>query len=402
MLQLFTLLYADDTIILSNTEKDLQYSLQIYAEYCQKWKLIVNIDKSKILVFGKDTKRINFTLNGVELERVKTFKYLGLMFSKNGKYVNAVKHNIDKARKASFAIAKRARQLNLSVSCHIHIINTVVKSILLYGCEVFCFEKLDIIDSFYVQTLKRILHVRKSTPDYMVYGETGCNPPSVDIKQRAMTFWHKTHNSSQKSLPKICQNVLVDCNEGDEYSSQYIKYIKKSFNDSGLTHLYGTYRDDIQTQNLNQNINTIKRRTKDQYIQKWHEDKNTSPKALFYNIIKHDFGFEEYLDILCFKKRITLTRLRTSNHSLPIEVGRWDGTPRELRTCPICPGNVLGDEFHFLLQCNLFEDVRKMFLKKHTIKNPNVYKTYILFNSKNKKTLNSLSNFIQLINNVME
>ena len=76
MLQLFTLLYADDTIILSNTEKDLQYSLQIYAEYCQKWKLIVNIDKSKILVFGKHTKRINFTLNGVELERVKTFKYL--------------------------------------------------------------------------------------------------------------------------------------------------------------------------------------------------------------------------------------------------------------------------------------------------------------------------------------
>ena len=123
------------------------------------------------------------------LERVKTFKYLGLNFSKNGRYINAIKHNIDKARRASFAIAKRARQLNLSVKYHIHIINTIVKSILLYGCEIFCHEKLDLIDTFYTQILKRLLCMKKSTPDYMVYGETGCIPPSVDIKQRAMIFW---------------------------------------------------------------------------------------------------------------------------------------------------------------------------------------------------------------------
>ena len=45
MLKLFTLLYADDTIILANTEKDLQHSLKIYSEYCNQWKLIVNIEK---------------------------------------------------------------------------------------------------------------------------------------------------------------------------------------------------------------------------------------------------------------------------------------------------------------------------------------------------------------------
>ena len=57
MLQLFTLLYADDTTIMAHTEKDLQYSLQIYAEYCARWKLLINTDKSKILVFGRNPKK---------------------------------------------------------------------------------------------------------------------------------------------------------------------------------------------------------------------------------------------------------------------------------------------------------------------------------------------------------
>jgi hypothetical protein len=40
--KLFSLLYADDTIILSETEADMQYALAIFEEYCHHWKLKVN------------------------------------------------------------------------------------------------------------------------------------------------------------------------------------------------------------------------------------------------------------------------------------------------------------------------------------------------------------------------
>ena len=43
-------------------------------------------------------------------------------------------------------------------------------------------------------------------------------------------------------------------------------------------------------------------------------------------------------------------RLRLSSHSMPIETGRWTRVPRENRLCPNC--NVLGDERHFLYECN--------------------------------------------------
>ena len=40
--KLFSLLYADDTIILSETEADMQYALAIFEKYCHHWKLKVN------------------------------------------------------------------------------------------------------------------------------------------------------------------------------------------------------------------------------------------------------------------------------------------------------------------------------------------------------------------------
>jgi hypothetical protein len=47
-----------------------------------------------------------------------------------------------------------------------------------------------------------------------------------------------------------------------------------------------------------------------------------SPKALSYRLFKSNFRFEKYLDVLNDKNRFTFCRFRTSNHRLPIEVGR--------------------------------------------------------------------------------
>ena len=48
MLKLYLLLYADDIVIFSNTSKGLQRGLDILSDYCQKWKLTVNIEKQKL------------------------------------------------------------------------------------------------------------------------------------------------------------------------------------------------------------------------------------------------------------------------------------------------------------------------------------------------------------------
>ena len=50
-LKLFVILYADDTVLMSESAADLQKQLDSFQDYCTLWKLKVNADKSKIKVF---------------------------------------------------------------------------------------------------------------------------------------------------------------------------------------------------------------------------------------------------------------------------------------------------------------------------------------------------------------
>ena len=74
LLKLFLLLYADDIIIFSESASGLQNGLNILHDYCQKWKLTVNVDKSKVMVFRKGGRRpqnLVFMYGDINLEIVK-------------------------------------------------------------------------------------------------------------------------------------------------------------------------------------------------------------------------------------------------------------------------------------------------------------------------------------------
>ena len=47
------LLYADDLVLMSTTEEGLQRNIDMVNEYCTKWGLAVNTDKSKVMTFSK-------------------------------------------------------------------------------------------------------------------------------------------------------------------------------------------------------------------------------------------------------------------------------------------------------------------------------------------------------------
>ena len=71
-------MYADDTILLSETREDLQKQLDVFQNYCKLWHLEKNSDKTKIMIFGKGKQpgNIHFIYDGHKLEIVKNFKYL--------------------------------------------------------------------------------------------------------------------------------------------------------------------------------------------------------------------------------------------------------------------------------------------------------------------------------------
>ena len=86
-----------------------------------------------------------------------------------------------KATKAMYALIKRARYLHLPIDIQIELFSKIIKPILTYGCKIWGFGKLAVIERVQLKFLKMILNVKNTTPDCMVYGETGVLPNSIDI-----------------------------------------------------------------------------------------------------------------------------------------------------------------------------------------------------------------------------
>ena len=150
LLKLYVLLYADDTVVLAESDYALQMALNAAYSYCKKWKLTVNVDKTKIVIFsrGRVTKHFDFTFNGERVDVVDEYIYLGVLFNYNGLYAKAISKQISQARKAMFSFLTKARRLLLPIDVVIDLFDKCVVPILLYGCEIWGHTDLDKIEFF--------------------------------------------------------------------------------------------------------------------------------------------------------------------------------------------------------------------------------------------------------------
>ncbi len=89
------LLFADDIVFLSESAEGLQNSLNKLNEYCKKWLLTVNINKTKVMVINKGGRlhdNLKFTLDNETLDVVKEYKYLGLLLNNSGSFVKSIEN----------------------------------------------------------------------------------------------------------------------------------------------------------------------------------------------------------------------------------------------------------------------------------------------------------------------
>lgn len=103
-LHIFVLLYADDILLFSESPEGLQSALNVFQLYCETWKLKINVNKTKVMVFCKKKSKQHHVLllQNETLENVDNFTYLGITVNYNGNFVNARRRLIDQAQKSIF------------------------------------------------------------------------------------------------------------------------------------------------------------------------------------------------------------------------------------------------------------------------------------------------------------
>ena len=175
LFKIFVILYADDNVVLAESEEGMQNTLDIFQLYCKQWKLEVNVNKTKIIIFSKRKSRSNFEfkLQHETIEVVDSFSYLGILFKYNGCFSESRKKLVNQAHKSLFSIYKDIRNQNIPIDLQLKNGDAMVEPILLYGSEIWGYENIKIIEQVHLGFCKRILKVRSSTPNVMVYGELG-------------------------------------------------------------------------------------------------------------------------------------------------------------------------------------------------------------------------------------
>ena len=98
-------------------------------------------------------------------------------------------------------------------------------------------------------------------------------------------------------------------------------------------------------------------------------DRNREKKLSTYAVLKRDFHIDPYLNLPSFRNRQLISKFICSNHTLEIERGRFSKVPREDRKCSVCTLDKIEDEYHFLLECPAYAQIRSRVLQPRPILN---------------------------------
>ena len=144
----------------------------------------MNTDKTKIVVFrngGRIGDNENWLYDGNTLETVDQFIYLGMLLCYNGKFYQTQKHIAEPRRKALFALNSKLTNFDFNIETKCSVFDTYINSILLsYASAIWGFQKAPDIEKLHTYFCKKVLGVKRSTCNNLIYFELGRLPLCVN------------------------------------------------------------------------------------------------------------------------------------------------------------------------------------------------------------------------------
>ena len=128
--------YADDTVLFSESEKDLQRLLNLVVKESERMGLEINYTKTKCLVVSKKSSpKCNLKLKEQIINQVSSFNYLGSMITEDARCETEIKRRIALAKSAFSKLGKILTNRTMSMRTKIRVLNCYIYPVLMYGSE---------------------------------------------------------------------------------------------------------------------------------------------------------------------------------------------------------------------------------------------------------------------------
>ena len=231
---LHSLLFADDVAFVANSEEKLQSLLDLFNDWCNKWRVVVSVPKSKVLAINhKSTYAAPLLRVGMrgELEVVSEFKYLGIWFSDKGTWDVDSEKKLTRYHASVRAADKLLHCPFLSPWVRVHVWAALCRPHLEYGAEIIrhahgsnLWKKLC---SAQMKTLKSILSCPISASNALVLAE--CALPSLESRyeQAHLRLLHRLTHPSYASSAVLPREVYTRPGFASKRKSGFRVFLKE-------------------------------------------------------------------------------------------------------------------------------------------------------------------------------
>ena len=343
--QICILLYADDIVLIAPDENKLQVMLNFISDWCSKWRMVVNTEKTQVVHFRPTRKTptpFEFRFGNDTLLRVPEYKYLGVHLDEHVSFKATATALAEGAGRALGAIRYRLKFLKeCRTATFTKLFSSCVCPILDYASGVWGTKQFDVLERVQERAMRYFLGVPRFTPIPMLNGDMGWSSCYTRHKLSVLRLWNRLVSlSSARVTNKILKWDL-------SYSSRpgsRTYFVKKLFTDMDMPFIF--------ERQIPCDLETAYHCLRSLYQDVWDAERYLKPKLRYYNLFKPDLSQEEYLSLNIPKyQRSLFAQFRGGVLPLQVEIGRFRKIPLEERLCNLCDMGQVEDEFHFLCIC---------------------------------------------------
>ena len=135
-----SLIYADDTTLMAESEEELKILLMKVKEEIEKVGLKLNIQKTKIMATGPIT---SWQIDGETVETVSYFILGGSKITADGDWSHEIKRCLLLGRKAMTNLDSIFKSRYITLPTKVHLVKAMVFPVVIYGCESWTVKKAE-------------------------------------------------------------------------------------------------------------------------------------------------------------------------------------------------------------------------------------------------------------------
>ena len=153
-----TLLFADDTLLLTSTAEQMTTLLRLTINHSEPYNLDLNKEKCQLLVTN-GWGRVTFP-DGTPLTKSPTIKYLGTLFSETLDIQHIIRHKLTEATATLRQLIPLWKDTQISTAWKLIVFNAVVRSRIFYTLDTLELTpgQQRTLDTLFFRGLRKILH----------------------------------------------------------------------------------------------------------------------------------------------------------------------------------------------------------------------------------------------------